>query len=142
MIKWLYIRIALLIAGGLLSLWTGPLSSHAEPPLDLKALIIIFIFGIVGPQFLLGIQSFNKWSAEIWLKPSWLINPFSLKQPAQIFHFGAWFCIISGSITSLLTWYKSPEYILDSFIALFFGFGLLVGIHVSRQLFKRKYEAV
>jgi hypothetical protein len=65
--KWLYIRIALLLASGLLSLWNGPLSSHAEPPLDAKSLLLIFGFGIIGIQFLLSVQFINKFSSDVLL---------------------------------------------------------------------------
>jgi len=84
----------------------------------------------------------NKKSAESWEHPSWNENPFQMKQPIQFFHLGAWLFITSSIVSVLLTWSKSSKYILDALMPLFIGVGLLIGVHLSRLLFRRKFRNV
>lgn len=138
--KWPIVRLGFIIASALIYALRGPLTDHASPPIDTTALIVGFIFGIIGLQFILAIQFKNKNSAEIWETPSWSKNPFQMKQPIHCFHLGAWLFISSSLITSLLTWFKSPQYLLDALMPLVIGIGLLIGVHLSRLLFKRKFQ--
>ena len=140
--KWTYIRVALIVIGIILSLWRGPTSSHAIPQIEGKALIVALIFGVLSIQFVLGIQALNKKSAEVWNKPSWKENPFSLKQPLQFFHLGGWFFVVSSFMSVVLTWSQNPEYILDSLMPFCLGVGIIGGVHLSRILFKNKFKAV
>jgi hypothetical protein len=140
--KWLYVRLGLVVGSAILYVIQGPVSEHATPPIDISALVVGLFFGILGLQFVLAIQSMNKKSAEIWKYPSWSENPFQLKQPIQFFHLGAWLFIVSSTISVLLTWFKSPKFILDALMPLFIGVGVLIGVHLSRVLFRRKFESV
>ena len=116
--------------------------SHAIPQIEGKALIVALIFGVLSIQFVLGIQALNKKSAEVWNKPSWKENPFSLKQPLQFFHLGGWFFVVSSFMSVVLTWSQNPEYILDSLMPFCLGVGIIGGVHLSRILFKNKFKAV
>jgi hypothetical protein len=140
--NWLYIRLGLIIASASLCLWRGPVSAHAEPPIDTHAIAIGLLFGIFGLQFVLAMQFINKRSPESWQLPSWKTNPFQFKQPIQFFHFGAWLFIASSFVTTLLTWLRNPKFILDALMPLFIGIGLLLGVQLSRFLFRSKYRAV
>ena len=131
-----------MVIGIILALWQGPTSSHALPQIDGKTLIIALVFGVLGLQFVLGIQALNKKSAKVWSPPSWKENPFSFKQPLQFFHFGGWFFVVSSLISAVLTWLGKPEFILDSLMPFCFGIGIIGGVHVSRLLFKNKFKAV
>ena len=140
--KWLYVRLVLLFASAFFCLFGGPVKEHASPPIDLSALVMGFFSGILGLQFVLAIQFINKKSAEIWEHPSWNENPFQMKQPIQFFHLGAWLFISSSFISVLLTWFNSPEFILDALMPLVIGVGLLIGVQLSQLLFRRKFKVV
>jgi len=140
--KWLLVRLGLLLASAVMYAILGPLSEHASPPIDAIALMVGFFFGIIGLQFVLAIQFKNKNSAEFWEPPSWNANPFQVKQPIQCFHLGAWLFLTSSSVTALLTWLKNPKFILDALMPLVIGVGLLIGVHLSRLLFRSKYKHV
>jgi len=140
--KWLLIRIGLIAVSVAAYAIQGPVSAHAEPPIDMSALVIGFIFGIIGLQFVLAIQFVNKKSAEVWEPPSWSENPFQFKQPIQFFHLGAWLFIASSLASVMQTWFKNPKFILDACMPLVIGVGLLTGVHLSRALFRRKFRSV
>lgn len=59
-----------------------------------------FLFGVIGLQFIIGLQAFNSMSAKTWSRPNWKHNPFNFKQPLQFSHFGGWF-MLAGSIPYL-----------------------------------------
>jgi hypothetical protein len=140
--KWFFVRIGLIVASALLYLIRGPVLAHAEPPIDMSALVIGLFFGVAGLQFVLAIQFVNKKSDEIWKYPSWSENPFQLKQPIQFFHLGAWLLMTSATVSALLTWFKRPEFLFDALMPLFIGVGLFIGVHLSRFLYRRKFESV
>ena len=140
--KWFFVRFGLIVASAITYAIQGSVSAHAEPPIDMSALIIGLFFGIIGLQCILAIQFMNKKSAEIWEHPSWSENPFQIKQPIQFFHLGAWLFIASSIVSVIQTWLKSPKFILDALMPLVIGVGLLIGVHLSRLLFRRKFRNV
>ncbi len=113
---------------------------HATPPITKDILIVPLIFGIFAIQFILGIQTLNKSSDTSWKKPQWNSNFLNLRQPAQFFHFGAWFLIISTIPMLTLTFIQSREYFLDAMMPFIFGIGTLLGVILSTYIFKNKYE--
>jgi len=140
--KWLLVRLGLIAVSAAAYAIQGPASAHTEPPIDLSALIMGLFFGIIGLQFVLAIQFINKKSAENWEPPSWSENPFQMKQPIHFFHLGAWLFIVSSLVSVIQTWLKSPKFILDALMPLVIGVGLLIGVHLSRALFRRKFRNV
>lgn len=140
--KWFFVRLGLVAGSAILYVIQGPLSEHATPPIGISALVMGLFFGIFGLQFVLAIQFMNKKSAESWEHPSWSENPFQMKQPIQFFHLGAWLFIVSSTVSALLTWFKNPQFILDAIMPLVIGVGLLIGVHLSRVLFRRKFRSV
>lgn len=140
--KWIFVRVGLIVASTALYMINGPVSAHAEPPIDLSDLVMGLFFGIIGLQFVLTIQFMNKKSAEVWEPPSWSENPFQFKQPIQFFHLGAWLFIVGSLVSAMQTWFKNPQYILDALMPLVIGVGLLIGVHLSRALFRRKFRSV
>ncbi len=140
--KWLLIRLGLIAVSAAAYSIQGAVSAHAEPAIDLSALIIGLFFGIIGLQFVLAIQFVNKKSAGVWEPPSWSENPFQIKQPIQFFHLGAWLFIVSSLVSVIQTWFKNPKFILDALMPLFIGVGLLIGVQLSRALFRRKFRSV
>ncbi len=142
MTKWTLVRFAIIFAGVVLAVWQGPTTNHAKPPIDCEALILAFVFGVLGLQFILALQAVNKKSSVVWSTPSWKENPFSLKQPIQFFYLAGWFFVVPPFVTVVLTWLNKPEYILDSLMPFFFGIGILCGVQLSKIIYKRKYKPV
>ncbi len=140
--KWFFVRLGLIAVSAIFYVIQGPVSEHANPPIDIGALVMGLFFGIFGLQFVLAIQFMNKKSAESWEHPSWSENPFQMKQPIQFFHLGAWLFIVSSTVSVLLTWCKNPKFTLDALMPLFIGVGLLIGVHLSRVLYRRKFKSV
>ncbi len=142
MTKWALVRVGFIFVGVVLGAWRGPTLDHATPPIDGKALILTFIAGALGLQFLLSFQALNKKSSEVWRKPSWKENPFSLRQPVQFFHLAGWFFVVSPLVTVALTWLNKPENILDALMPFFVGIGILCGVQLSKVIYRRKYNPV
>jgi hypothetical protein len=139
--RWADVRTALLIAGAALSIFAGPVREHATPPMDIRSIAIITFGSLIGVIFVVGLQSLNKHSAGIWTKPSWKTNPFSLKQPLQFFHFAAYFLIISGAISFVLTYLDDSSFIYDAAVIPVAGIGSLLGVWLSRIIFAFKFRA-
>jgi hypothetical protein len=138
---WLYIKIPIIIIGIILSISNGAMTIHdATPAITKDDLIAYLIFGIFGMQFILGIQVLNKFSDVSWKKPQWNCNFFNLRQPAQFFHFAAWFSIISSIPQIILTFIQSREYFLNAIMPFISGVGILLGVILSTYIFKAKYE--
>jgi len=53
--------------------------------------VAAFAFGVIGMLFVIGIQAINPRSDAVWAYPRWTLNPFSMRQPLQLFHFGGYF---------------------------------------------------
>jgi len=142
MTKWTVVRGGLIVVGVALALWRGPTSDHATPPIDGTALILAFVGGVLGLQFLLAFQALNKKSSAVWRRPSWKENPFSLTQPVQFFHLAGWFFLVPPLVTVALTWLNKPEYVLDALMPFCVGIGILCGVQLSKVLYSKKYKPV
>ena len=140
--KWLILKVVLIVVSIGIAIYQGALTSHANPPITLNVLIVPILFGIIGLQFVIGIQVFNKRSDKQWVKPSWLCNPFNLGQPLCFFHFGGWFMLLSTFPTTIFTYFQSPEFIYDALMPFLFGVGIIAGVKVSELLFKFKFKNV
>ena len=137
--NWILFKVVLIIIGFGMSLYLGPITTHAKPPITLHMLIIPIIFGIIFLQIAIVFAGNKK---EKWKKPSWHSNPFNLSQPVQFFHFAGWFTLISTLPTILLTLIKANNYIYDSLMPFALGIGVTVGVYLSMVIFKGKYESV
>jgi hypothetical protein len=140
--KWLIFKVALIMVGFGLAIYQGALTVHAKPTITLNVLVVPILFGIIGLQFVIGIQAFNKKSAAQWFKPSWLCNPFDFGQPLCSFHFGGWFMLLSTSPTVIFTYIQSPDFIYDALMPFLFGVGIIAGVKVSEFIFKFKFKNV
>jgi hypothetical protein len=135
--SWLILRVILIFA----ALLQGMLMDGVAPPPEdssLPILGVIFIFGIVGMLFVVGIQAFNPLSASVWRYPSWHINPFLLKEPLQFFHFGGYYFLALGG--GILIRHLATSHPLgpDSFFLLSLASGILAGVWACTVVFRRK----
>lgn len=139
-VNWLYVRLAIISVVVVPSLIAPANENQEIPEITWEAVPIAFIFGIVGLQFIIGIQAFNPMSAKKWLRPGWRNNPFNLKQPLQFFHFGGWF-MLAGSLTYLPTVIGGSQgsMVLMAMPASF-GFGILLGVKLSVLIYRRKFD--
>ena len=139
-VNWLYVRLAI-IAIGVVSQFFASSNENQEAPEVIWTFVPVgFIFGVVGLQFIIGLQAFNPMSAKNWLRPSWQHNPFNFKQPLQFFHFGGWF-MLASSLPYL------PEVIEGNQESMFlaatlasFGLGMLLGVRLSVLIYRRKFS--
>lgn len=134
---WRTIRI-LLIASAFLQ---GVLVDGIAPPPEdspIPILGVIFLFGIVGMLFVIGIQAINPASATTWRVPSWDINPFLIKEPLQFFHLGAFYFLAIGVGVLIRHVFVSHTVAPNSFFLLSLASGLLVGVWLCTRVFRRK----
>lgn len=134
---WPILRVILILAALLQGLL---LDGVAPPPEDspLPILGVIFIFGVVGMLFVVGIQAFNPRSASVWRYPSWSINPFLLKEPLQFFHFGGYYFLALGVGVLVRHLVTSHTVGPDSFFLLSLALGILAGVWACTIVFRRK----
>jgi len=137
--NWIFFKIALIIIGFGMSIYLGPITTHAKPPITLPMLIAPIIFGIIFLQIAIVFAGSKK---KRWKKPSWYSNPFNLNQPVQFFHFAGWFMAISTLPTIILTFLKANNYIYDALMPFALGIGVTIGVYLSMVIFKGKYESV
>jgi hypothetical protein len=134
---WLAVRVLFVFAAFLQGLF---MEQVAPPPSDVPVpvLLVIFLFGIYGMLFGIGIRAANSLSSKIWRFPSWQSNPFLIKEPLQFFHFvGYYFLAIGVGVVLrqvLYLRYMGP----DSFFFLAIASGLLIGIRVCTVIFYGK----
>lgn len=138
-VNWVYVRLIFIVAGIVSHFVAYSNDAQEAAPMMWQFVPVVFIFGIVGLQFIIGIQAFNPMSAKVWFRPAWRYNPFSVKQPLQFFHFGGWF-MLSGSLPYIPSALEGNEE--SMFLAAMpasFGLGMLFGVRLSVLIYRRKF---
>lgn len=102
------------------------------------ACLLIFLFGPLAILFLVGIQAINPYSAKVWCKPSWDINPFLFRQPLQFFHLGAYHFIAGGIVGCLTLFYRDKEAAPLAVSLLSVGVGVWLGVQLCVFIFRKK----
>ena len=77
---WLAVRVLFVFAAFL----QGSLMEQVAPPpsdVPVPLLLVLFLFGIYGMLFGIGIQAANSSSSKVWRLPSWQSNPLHIKEP-------------------------------------------------------------
>ena len=137
--RWVYVRgglVAVSFMGGIFG--EGRVVSFGYPWPQLTA--ALFAFGVVGMLFVIGIQAFNPRSASTWTFPQWRLNPFTMRQPLQLFHFCGYFFLAAG-IGALLRALVLVTAAGDEPIAFAsWGAGIIVGVWCCSRVFPRKME--
>ncbi len=137
---WLAVRIALVG----LSFLQGALSSQSFAPpqgVSLSLLAAIFVFGIVGMLFVVGIQRVTPRSAPVWRYPRWSINPFLLREPLQFFHLGGFFFIATGAGNALRLLFLAQPITASALFLPAFGAGALAGVYACTVVYRGKMES-
>lgn len=137
--KWKKIRIGLIIFVFLQGLL---LEGAAPPPSDAPLLIlpIIFVFGLIGMPFIIGIQAINPASNKPWKRPGWDSNFLSTKNPINLFYLFSiiMFTLGLGVIFRHIIYksYIGP----DTFFFFALSSGLYLGIKLCTILFTKSFE--
>jgi hypothetical protein len=100
----------------------------------------VFGFGVIGMLFIIGIQAFNSRSDAVWSYPKWALNPFSMRQPLQLFHFGGYFILAAGIGALLRSLFTSGVPLAEPIVFTFWGVGTLAGVWCCTRAFKHKME--
>lgn len=136
---WVAVRAAVLLSAliGAPSFVPSMQSPSADGSIIL--LLLFFVFGVIAMVLVLGLQAINPRSAAVWTEPDWRVNPFSLKQPLQLFHMAGFCCIASGFSANVLAQTRHVTE-LESLFPAALGAGILVGIKCRVALYRRKFE--
>lgn len=135
---WLVIRAAVLLSGTLGANLFVPRPTSPFAGGSILLVFMFFSFGLISMVFVLGVQAFNPRSAAVWAKPTWQVNPFSLKQPLQFFHLMGFYMIAAGIAAVGLTLIKQ-RLGLEPLLPIALGVGILLGIKCCMFLYRRKF---
>ena len=138
---WSLIRVVLVLLASVMSFFV-PLEPQSQPPITWLALAAIFVFCPLGLLFVLGIQVVNPWSAKVWRRPSWMLNPFNFREPLQFFHLGAYVCLAQGIVILGRAAFSSTPFYVEALLPLVMGLGILAGVRIATVVFRSKVERV
>lgn len=137
MTPWVYLRVALILAAAV-SACLSPLGPRATSPIGWGTLTFVFAFFSLGLVPILALQRFNRWSAPTWHRPSWKLNPFSIREPLQFFHLCSWVFLTQGAITLGRLLSSSASFYAEALVPLTMGASTFLGIRLSMLVFKSK----
>ncbi len=100
----------------------------------------VFAFGVIGMLFVVGIQAFNSRSDTVWFYPRWELNPFSVRQPLQMFHLGGYFMLAGGAGALLRSLFVGGTPLEEPILLTFWGAGILAGVWCCTRAFGHKME--
>jgi hypothetical protein len=83
-------------------------------------------------------QAFNPRSDQVWSRPDWHANPFSISQPIQFFHLMAFYALATAAIMlpiSILMGRTAMQATLFGGL----GAGSFVGVRFSVLVYARKF---
>ena len=107
--QWVLVRVAFLV----LSLFAAPSFLSMEGEFSHPAFLFFFEiagFCLLGVCFVVSIQKINPLlSSAEWIAPSWSRNPFSLREPLQLFDFAASNLVAVGIACLLIGMIRSPQ---------------------------------
>ena len=138
--RWALVRIGLVAATGVATVFT-PLSPQADSPLGWSELVVGFAFSIVALVLVVRFQALNPRSAKVWNRPSWTLNPFTLKDPLQFFHFASYVCLAQGIVTAVQLMVTGVPFFPEAFVPLAMGGGALIGVWLVPHVLRRKFGA-
>lgn len=134
---WRGFRFAVLLAS-FLSPFFAPSSRTPELSIGWSDVVTTLVIAPVGLLFVVGIQRLNPRSASVWRYPSWDINPFTLKEPLQFFHF-AGYVSLAGGLGLLAHQRAVNERIFpDDCLSAVLGLGFLAGVQLCIRIYRKK----
>lgn len=97
-----------------------------------------FIFGMIIIPMITKVMS--NFGAQI-NKPTWNDNPLTLKKPLNFFHFASFFMLTAGLSMTLGTLFEYQGIIPIGLMAISYGTGILIGIHLTIRFFGQEKRA-
>lgn len=135
---WLWVRLAVVVLGGLPSVLIGASSGPVPEGYSLMAGLLILIFAPITVLLIVGLQAVSPFSARVWRRPSWCINPLLFTEPLQFFHLAVFYFLASGAGVLL----GLPFSVLSGFpiaaVLISIGVGLWVGVRLCMTFFTWK----
>jgi hypothetical protein len=90
--------------------------------------------------FVVGLQAVNPWSASVWRRPSWCLNPFQAKEPLQFFHLGAFHFMAGGVVGLAAALFRGPAGVPLAVSLIAIGCGIWLGVRLCMVVFRRKMQ--
>jgi hypothetical protein len=138
--RWLYVRMAIIILSALSARFViMPQHPDFEHPAPWYFPFVIAGFMSLGIPFALSIQGLSSRSSEKWQKPSWLVPPFSIKQPLVSFDMTA-YCIIAYGFTSALMGLSTTPNNWSWEISVSAGIGVWIGVRLCMFIYRNRIE--
>jgi hypothetical protein len=146
---WFQVRIVLFTLGFLVAL-----AAPIEQPEELHSMqswmlgivvLILLVSLLLIPCMILiviGVQSVNPLSDQIWTRPNHHVNPFHFGNPLLFFHFAAYLfgsCALGVLFSSL---WRGSLVALEGCYSALCSLMVLVGVQLSMRVFKRKLPEV
>ena len=135
--KWTWVRVVIVILSFAIALFPSP-KTASVPPLDWEALLAALLVIPIGLLFVVGIQRVNPRSAPVWRYPDWSLNPFTMKEPLQFFHFASYVFLAGGVGHVIRVAVSSNQATLDDLFGAAIGVGLLIGVKLCAVVFRNK----
>ena len=139
-VNWLFVRLTIIALTVVLALFSPAYEFQETPDIAWVSVLVVFIFAVVGIQFVIGIQVFNSVLPKKWIRPGWRSNPFDLKQPLQFFHFAGWFMLASSLSYLPAGFGGTHESVVMVAMPASCGFGILTGIKLSFLVYRQKFD--
>lgn len=100
--------------------------------------ILLTLFLPLGLLFVIGIQSVNPFSDDVWTRPTHHSNPLHLGNPLLFFHFFAFFVGASGLGVVVSSLWNGLPAALHGILGLWGSSMILVGIRLCMRVFQHK----
>lgn len=123
-VAWTWVRAALVAMNAV----SGLVAPHetAVPPMSWTAVLVVTAFALFGTIIMIAGHPLLPDQAP----PSWRANPFSLRQPVQFFHMGAWMFMAYGVGGLIAVLVRSGTMLPETFLPLTMGGALWAATRV------------
>jgi len=135
--RWLAFRLSIVGLAVLQGAFLGD-QTEAERNVEWLRCLLLIAVAPVMVLFVVGIQSKNPLSAEVWRYPAWSINPFLFAEPLQGFHLIGVSFIGFGSAAIISQILQSNPKLTLMTDVLAVGVGILIGVYLATLVYRRK----
>jgi hypothetical protein len=137
--RWRYIRVAVISLAAIGDIFF-PAGAHATARIGWGALAAIFVFSMFALVPVLAVQLGNSRSAKTWHRPSWDLNPFTFRDPLQLFHLAAYAILAGGVVNVIRLLFRAAPFSAELLVPLAMAAGLFISIHLIPKIFRSKFQ--
>lgn len=138
---WVVTRVGLILAGLIQSpsLLTSMGTEFSQSSWTFPLKMIPLCAG--GLFFVIGLQARRvRLSEDKWQRPSWFQNPFSYRQPLQLFDASSYYCLAAAVGCAVLGLSRSPKsWAWEMFFSM--GVGFWIGVRLCVRIFSDSLES-